>query len=214
LKSSVAIDGPELEAVSLFGRTTDFYAPTRGTTADGFLAFAVEADTDLTGAALMIGRPPDRRAQLMLTDEQPEPQFPMALDVSGQARGIGVTNRGQMVYTLLSGAFHIDNPLDTANHATGDRANGDELFLILDIRLLLESGSVEAPHFREQYRLIVDGAPREPWTSTTGTSFRPGASVDTQVGWLIPTGLSDVVLEVGKFDENPGSIAFSLPPTD
>lgn len=206
-------DAQEVPPTRLFGTTEAFLAPGRGTAADGFLAFEVERDVDLSDAVLQIGRAPDRQALLMLTDEQPAPEFPMVLDVSGEARGVGVTNSGQMRYTLLGGAFHIDNPLESANNETGERANQDELFLVLDIRLLLESGRVEGA-FREQFRLIVDGALRQPWNFPAGGSIGPGASLDTQVGWLIPTGLSEVVLEVGQFDANPGRIPISLPPTD
>jgi hypothetical protein len=203
-------DGTAIEATDLFGRGADFMAPAASTAADGFLVFEVEPTVDLTAAGLRIGKAPDRPELLMLTGVQPPPAYPVVLEVSGEARGTGVTNGGNLLYTLLGGGLHIDNPLEFPNYDTGARANEDELFLVLDIRIMMESGRVEGT-FADQFRLIVDGAPRAPWNSPAGDSIGPGAAVDTQVGWLIPAETTDVVLQVGDPAEDPGTIPITLP---
>ena len=210
--SLLLADGKAIEPRDLFGRGEAFVAPAAGAAADGFLAFEVDPDVELAGASLRIGKTPDRPASLFLTTAQPAPDYPVVLTVSGEARGIGVTNGGQLVYTLLGGGLFIDNPLEFPNYETGWRANEDELFLVLDIRLLLESGRLEGT-FKDQFRLIVNGAPREPWNSPTGGSIGPGASVDTQVGWLIPASAREVILQVGDPAEDPGTIPIALPGT-
>lgn len=210
--SLLLADGSAIEATDLFGRGDDFVSPAAGAADDGFVIFEVESGTSLTGARLRIGDPPDRPAELHLTAPQPAPAFPVELDVSGEAPGIGVTNGSQLLYTLLGGGLHIDNPLEFPNYETDWRANEDELFLVLDIRILMESGSLEGT-FKDQFRLIVDGAPREPWNSPEGGSFGVGAAVDTQVGWLIPASARAVTLQVGDPAEDPGLIPVALPAT-
>lgn len=206
----VLADGKPIAADPLFGDGEDFIAPASNATADGFLAFEVQPGTDLTGATLAIGKPPDRIASLVLTGAQPKPEFPVALALSGEAPGIGITNSSKMLYTLLGGTLAIDNPIDFPAYDTGARANDDELFLALDIRMLMESGSVEGT-FKDQFRLIVDGAQRGPYNSPEGGSIGPGAAVDTVVGWLIPDSAKAVTLQVGDPAKEPGTIAITLP---
>jgi hypothetical protein len=74
----------------------------------------------------------------------------------------------------------------------------------------MESGSLEGT-FKDQFRLIVDGAPRAPYNSPEGDSIGPGAAVDTQVGWLIPASAKSVTLQVGDSAKDPGTIAITLP---
>jgi hypothetical protein len=208
--SLLLADGTALEATDLFGRGEGFIAPPAGAAEDGFLAFEVDLAVELEGAGLRIGKAPDRPAVLLLTAAQPAPQYLVQLDVTGEARGIGVTNAGKLLYTLLGGGLYIDNPLEFPNYDTGWRADENEFFLVLDIRILMESGRVEGT-FKEQFRLIVDGAPREPWNSPEGGSFGPGASVDTKVGWLVPAGVTEVILQIGDPAEDPGTIPITLP---
>jgi hypothetical protein len=208
--SLVLADGTIIEPTDLFGRGEDFMRPATGAAADGFVAFEVEPGLNVSGASLRIGKAPDRPAVLLLTSAQPAPEYPVTLQVSGEARGIGVTNGGKLLYTLLGGGLHADNPLEAPNNETGWRANEDELFLVLDIRILMEEGRVEGT-FKEQFRLIVGGAPREPWNSPEGGSFGPGAAVDTKVGWLIPASTTDIVLQVGDPAMDPGTIPITLP---
>jgi hypothetical protein len=203
-------DGKSVAADALFGDGEDFIAPPANATADGFLAFEVQPGTSLDGASLSIGLPPDRVAALMLTGSQPKETYPIKLAASGEARGIGITNSSKLLYTLLDGSLYIDNPLDSPNYDTGVRANDDELFLVLDIRLLMESGTLEGT-FKDQFRLLVDGAAKAPWNSPKGDSIGVGASVDTQVGWLIPASAKAVTLQVGDPTKEPGTIAITLP---
>ena len=210
--SLLLADGSAIEATDLFGTGDDFVAPAAGAADDGFVVFEVESGTSLSGARLRVGDPPDRTAELHLTAPQPAPAFPVELDVSGEVPGIGVTNGSQLLYTLLGGGLFIDNPLEFPNYETDWRANEDELFLVLDIRILMQSGSLEGT-FKAQFRLIVDGAPREPWNSPEGGSFGEGAAVDTKVGWLIPASAREVTLQVGDPSEDPGLIPIALPAT-
>ncbi|HYN68727.1 MAG TPA: hypothetical protein VEX41_00780 [Candidatus Eisenbacteria bacterium] len=206
----VLADGKPIAADPLFGDGEAFIAPPSNATEDGFLAFEVQPGTDLDGATLAIGKAPDRIATLVLTGAQPKPDYPVTLSLSGEAPGIGITNSSQLVYTLLGEGLYIDNPLEFPNYDTGARANDDELFLVLDIRMLMESGSVEGT-FKDQFRLIVDGAPRAPWNSPDGGSIGPGAAVDTRVGWLIPADAKAVTLQVGDPAKEPGLIEITLP---
>jgi hypothetical protein len=208
--SLLLADSTAIEATDLFGRGTDFIAPPARAAADGFLVFQVDPAVSLTGASLRIGKAPDRPALLLLTAQQPAPVYPIQLAAGGEARGIGVTNGSHLLYTLLGGGLYIDNPLEAPNYDTGPRANENELFLVLDIRILMESGSLEGT-FADQFRLIVNGAPRAPWNSPTGGSIGVGAAVDTKVGWLIPADVTDVILQVGDPAHDPGTIAIALP---
>jgi hypothetical protein len=206
----VLADGTEVPITRVFGPSEAFITPPPHAAADGYLAFPVDPDLDLVGAQLRIGQPPDRPAFIALTDPQPEPDYPIALNVTGEAPGIGITNRSQMRYTVLGGQLHIDNPLDAPNRETGRRANVDELFLVLDMRVLIETGRAEGL-FADQFRLFVDGVPRAPYHWPAGGNLSQGAAVDTQVGWLIPADATELVLQVGDPDEDPGLIPVELP---
>jgi hypothetical protein len=203
-------DGKPIAADPLFGEGEGFIAPASNATADGFLAFEIQPGTDLKGATLAIGKAPDRIATLVLTGSQPKEAYPIKLAASGEARGIGITNSSKLLYTLLGGALYIDNPLESPNYETGPRANDDELFLVLDVRLFMESGTLEGT-FKDQFRLLVDGAAKAPWNSPKGDSIGVGASVDTQVGFLIPATAKAVTLQVGDPTKEPGTIAITLP---
>lgn len=206
----VLADGKQIPAKDLFGTGDEFIAPPANAAADGFLAFEVDPGADLTGASLRIGQSPDRPASLLLTASQPPAGYPVVLATTGKAHGTGVTNGSKLLYTLLGGGLYIDNPLEDPNYDTGARANEDQLFLVLDIRILMESGSLEGT-FADQFRLLVDGTPRAPWNSPKGNSIGPGAAVDTKVGWLIPASAKDVVLQVGDPAKKPGTIPITLP---
>jgi hypothetical protein len=203
-------DGKPIAADPLFGEGEGFIAPASNATADGFLAFEIQPGTDLKGASLAIGKAPDRLATLALTGTQPKEDYPIKLAATGEARGIGITNSSKLLYTLLDGGLYIDNPLESPNYDTGPRANDDELFLVLDVRLFMESGTLEGT-FKDQFRLLVDGAAKAPWNSPKGDSIGVGASVDTQVGFLIPATAKAVTLQVGDPTKEPGTIAITLP---
>ena len=202
--------GKEIAADALFGDGERFIAPPPNATADGFLAFEIQPGTELRNAVLAIGKAPDRIAALALSTPQPKADYPIKLSVTGEARGIGITNSSKLLYTLLGGSLYIDNPLDSPNYETGTRANDDELFLVLDIRMFMESGTLEGT-FKDQFRLLVDGAARAPWNSPKGDSIGVGAAVDTRVGWLIPASAKAVTLQVGDPTKEPGTIAITLP---
>ena len=202
--------GKEIAADPLFGDGEDFIAPASNATADGFLAFEIQPGTELRNSSLAIGKTPDRIAVLALTTSQPKAAYPIKLAVSGEARGIGITNSSKLLYTLLDGGLYIDNPLESPNYETGARANDDELFLVFGVRMFMESGTLEGT-FKDQFRLLVDGAAMAPWNSPKGDSIGVGASVDTQIGFLIPTSAKAVTLQVGDPTKEPGTIAITLP---
>ncbi len=187
---------------------------------DSFLAFQVPPDAELTDPALVIGAPPDRLAHLPLSGPLPEPIFPLEIEVESSAEGVGPTNGGTIVFTVLGATLSEDNPHEHATSPTGARANEDELFLVVHVRAEKVSGrgSDLLGHHGDAFRLLVDGVPRAPWDSAThpsgsvaSPSVDPGAAVDAWVAFLIPVEASELILQVGDFEQDPGLIPLELP---
>ena len=203
--------------MAFLSEATSIIRPSTGV--DTFLAFPVPQGTDLTGAVLVIGSPPDRTAELPLTGDVPDPAYPIAVELSGSADGVGPTNGGTIEFTVLGATLSEDTPHERANSPTGLRADEAELFLVLHVRAHKTEGRggdlLAGP---EAFRLVVDGVPRAPWdvADTFGGSdgsplAEPGVAVDAWVAFLIPSDPVELALEVGDPAEETGLIALDLP---
>jgi hypothetical protein len=188
---------------------------------DTFLAFEVPPDVDLTGAVLRIGAAPDRPASLPLTGEVPSPEYPQTVDVEGSAEGIGPTNGGTIVFTLVDGTLSEDRPHERSNSPTGLRADTGELFLVLHVQAEKVEGRGNDILGPDAFRLLVDGTPRAPWDVATdplgsndSPTAMPNAVVDAWVAFLTPTDASEFALLAGDLSDEPGTIPVELPPMD
>lgn len=207
---------PAAEEMGFLSDLTGLISP--NTAVDTFLAFPVPADTDLGGATLVIGVPPDRPATLPLTGSVPEPVFPIEVELEGSAEGVGPTNQGTVVFTVLGAVLSEDLPQEQATSPTGLRADEDELFLVLHVRAEKVAGPGAELLNTDTFRLLVDGTPRSPWDSAADPAgspgpptLDPGAAADAWVAFLIPVDSRDLVLEVGDFAADPGLIPIPLP---
>lgn len=187
---------------------------------DSFLAFRVDADAKLAEGALQIGVPPDRQAALPLTGPVPEANYPLELEIEGTAEGVGPTNAGTLVFTVTGGTLYEDRPHEQATSPTGLRANEGELFFV--VSLLVEKvsgrGGELLGHTGNAFRLLVDGVPRAPWDSAIHPSgsdaspiVEPGSAVEAWVAFVIPIDATELTLQVGDFEQDPGLIPLELP---
>ena len=217
----LVVDGREFAAdfsMSFLSEVAGIIPPNTGV--DTFLAFPVPEDIDLTNAILIIGVPPDRLGELALTGEVPEPIYPVQFELTGSAEGVGPTNGGTIVFTVLDGTLSEDQPHEHANSPTGLRANEDELFFVIHVRAEKISGrGGDVLGGGNGYRLLVDGVPRAEWDSaihpdgSNESPFaEPGVAADGWVAFLVPIDAAELVLQVGDFEENPGEIPLELPP--
>lgn len=179
---------------------------------ESFLAFPVAEGTDLSGAVLVIGAPPDRVEELPLTGPVPSIRYPLTVEVSGSAEGVGPTNGGRIVYTVLDATLSEDRPHDHSTSPTGERADVGELFLVVHVRAEKVEGR-GADLLADGFRLLIDGVPQAPWDtaedplgSVSSPAVEPGAATDAWVAFLIPEDAEDLVLQVGDIEEDPGLI--------
>ncbi len=188
------------------------------TTVNSFLAGPVAEDVDLANAVLVVGALPDRIEELPLTGPLPVADYPVTVELEGTAEGIGPTNAGTVVFSLLAATLAEDRPHADATSPTGERADVGELFLVLHVRAEKTSGrGLEL--LSDAFRLLVDGVPRAPWdvADDPGGSpgvprVAPGAAVDAWVAFLVPDDAGELMLQVGDFEEDPGLILLDITP--
>ena len=188
-------------------------------TVDGFLAFEVDADAELAGAVVVFGATPDREARLPITGDVDDPDFPIDVDVTGTADGVGPTNGGTLRFELLGAALFDDLPHGDTTSPTGERADEDEVFIQLHVQITKTDGrgnDVIAPD--AAFRLLVDDVARSPFDvatapegSTPTPTAEPGATVDAWVLFAVDSTASTHVLQVGDPDEATGTIVVELP---
>lgn len=185
---------------------------------ESFLAFPVAEGADLTGAALVVGAPPDRVEMLPLTGPVPEPDYPISEPLEGSAEGVGPTNGGTISFTLLEATLSEDVPHEKATSPTGVRADEGELFLVLHVRAVKTAGRGN-DLLTDGIRLLVDGAPIAPWDlaidpqgSDQSPTIEPGATSEFWAAFMLPGDAEELALQVGDFSEEPGVIPFTLPP--
>lgn len=183
---------------------------------DGFLAFALRADDDPSAATLVFGAPPDRLAALPLAGPVPEVGYPINPAVEGGATGVGPTNGGTLVFGLEDALVAIDLPHEQVTSPTGRRADEGEVFLRLHVRVEKTEGRGN-DLLNDGFRLLVDGDPIAPFDvaeapgGSNGTATAtPGAVVDAWVLFLVPTDATELGLQVGGFDQDPGVIPLAI----
>lgn len=211
------VDGSTIDAADEVGFLSDlagFIRPNSGV--ESFLAFRVPEGTDLTGAVLTIGRPPQRRAQLPLTGEVPVNPYPIQLALEGTAEGDGPTSPTSRIrFELLGVTLAEDVPHEQATSPTGHRANEDDLFVVVHLLAVNLQGGPDLLS-GNAFRLIIDGVPRAPWDSARQQGGGPpptlerGAAVDVWVAFLVPVAATEFVLQVGDFSRDFGLIPLDL----
>ncbi len=212
------LDGGEFSAADQMSFLSDVTSIIRpNSSVESFLAFQVPEEIDLASGVLVIGVPPDRRASLPLTGDVLAGSYPIQVELGDSAEGVGPTNGGTIVFTVLDATLSEDRPHE-ATSPTGLRANEDELFLVVHVRAEKVSGRGGDLLSSDAFRLIVDGVPRSPWNSAndprginSAPIVEPGAAVDAWVAFLVPIDATELGLQVGDFEEDPGVIPLDLP---
>lgn len=215
----LVVAGLEIAPDSTMSFLSEVAALIRPNTAvESFLAFPVEPAADLGGATLVVGAPPDRTEVLPLTGPAPAADYPVTVELTGSAEGVGPTNGGTIVFTALDARFSEDRPHENATSPTGERADEGELFLVIHVTAEKVSGRGN-DLLSDAFRLLVDGAPLAPWdvaddpggSAATPTAV-PGATTEAWVAFLVPVDAIELALQVGAFDQQPGVIALDLVP--
>lgn len=187
------------------------------TTVDTFLAFPISDEVELAGAALLIGVRPDRKASLPLTGEVAVNPYPIQVELTGSAEGVGPTNGGTIVFTVVDATLSEDLPHEHANSPTGLRADEDELFLVVHVLAEKVAGRGNDLLSVDTFRLVIDGLPRSPWDSAIdplgsneSPTAEPGAVEDAWVAFLVPIDATELALQAGDLAD-PAVIPLNLP---
>jgi hypothetical protein len=214
----LVVDDRELDAaseMSFLSEVAGIIQP--NTTVDTFLAFPISDGVELGDAALLIGVRPDRKASLPLTGDVAANPYPIQVELSGSAEGVGPTNGGTIVFTLVDATLSEDLPHEHANSPTGLRADEDELFLVVHVLAEKVAGRGADLLSVDTFRLLVDGLPRSPWDSAIdplgsneSPTAEPGAVVDAWVAFLVPIDATELALQAGDLAD-PAVIPINLP---
>jgi hypothetical protein len=215
----LAVSGTEIApdpSMSFLSEVGSLIRP--NTTVESFLAFPVEPGTDLARALLVVGAPPDRTEVLPLTGPVPEADYPVTVELTGFAEGVGPTNGGTIVFSALDATFSEDRPHEDSTSPTGERADEGELFLVIHVRAEKVSGRGN-DLLHDAFRLLVDGLALAPWDtaeapggSVASPTAIPGAATEAWVAFLVPVAAAELALQVGAFDQEPGVIPLDLVP--
>ena len=137
--------------------------------------------------------------------------------MSGSAEGVGPTNGGTFVFTVVDITLSEDRPHEHANSPTGLRADEDELFLVVHVQAEKVAGRGNDLLSVDAFRLLVDGLPRSPWDtaidplgSNESPTAEPGAVEDAWVAFLVPIDATELALQAGDLAD-PGVIPLNLP---
>ncbi len=214
----LVVDDRELDAASEMSFLSEVAGIIRpNTTVDTFLAFPISDGVELGDAALLIGVRPDRKASLPLTGDVAANPYPIQVELSGSAEGVGPTNGGTIVFTLVDATLSEDLPHEHANSPTGLRADEDELFLVVHVLAEKVAGRGNDLLSVDAFRLLVDGLPRSPWDSAIdplgsneSPTAEPGAVVDAWVAFLAPIDATELALQAGDLAD-PAVIPLNLP---
>ncbi len=214
----LVVDDRELDAafeMSFMSDVAGIIGP--NTTVDTFLAFPISEEADLADADFLIGVRPDRKASLPLTGDVVANPYPIQVELSGSAEGVGPTNGGTIVFTVVDATLSEDLPHEHANSPTGLRADEDELFLVVHVLAEKIAGRGNDLLGVDAFRLLVDGLPRSPWDSAIdplgsneSPTAEPGAVEDAWVAFLVPVDATELVLQAGDLAD-PALIPLTLP---
>jgi hypothetical protein len=215
----LVVAGIEIAPDSTMSFLSEVAALIRPNTAvESFLAFPVEPAADLGGAVLVVGAPPDRTEELPLTGPAPVADYPVSVELTGSAEGVGPTNGGTIVFTTLDAVLAEDRPHEHSTSPTGERADEGELFLVIHVTAEKVSGRGN-DLLSDAFRLLVDGEPLAPWDvaedaggSVAPPTVIPGAVTEAWAAFLVPIDATNLALQVGAFDQEPGVIPLDLIP--
>jgi hypothetical protein len=148
--------GAILGAVDAIGSYHFSGLPSGTADLEDIVVFPLRAVSDLEGAALLIGKPPDAPAVLELTAPPAGDAAPL---ISAGESDVAV---GWLSWTLIAGQVTLDRPAGVCCPKTGPRANADERFVTLTLRAVVRGSQYgQASITTDLVALLADGAELE-----------------------------------------------------
>jgi hypothetical protein len=174
------------------------------------IAFGLPDADALDGAVLLIGTPPDSPAFIALSGAEPASEGPLAL-LPVDPAPVLVT---PVSWRLLRGALSLDRgELDIPATASGERANLDEVFVVLSLEGTVSGSQYgQASVTSEGIRLLVDGTEVKPLQTRGKANVPEGQSTEFTLAFLAPSPFESMALQFTSFSGETGSMALEATP--
>ena len=157
------------------------------------ISFRVPANSQWTGAQIVLDEQDKEPATLVLDGDVPPSQYPVNIPVSGV--DTVAKKPSTLTYNIVKATMDVD--------AFGKRSALDKRYLTLTVRVTDKGPGGGGGYFLPEYfRLLTDGDPSQPETSSD-SGLNSGGTQDYTMSYVVPKNVSMVDLEVGKPDEGP-----------
>ena len=198
----------------------------KGSSSSRILSYEIADGTDLNGAALVVGEPGLRAAELPLVGSVPVDPLPVAADFAPRvvmaSANLAAGPSTDVRYEILSVEVDIDHGHDLTGIAgsikdrtdqpggIGRRSAPSDVFVRVKVRV---SGTSHpgANFFDTMFRMMVDGVPRSSTTHLNKTLL-PGQTGEFELVFRIPRDPGNVALRVGHPAGSTADIQMTLPP--
>ena len=157
-------------------------------TKDRKISFRVAANSQWTGAQIVLDEQDKEPATLVLDGAIPPPEFPANIATSG----VDTIARepSKLTYNIIKATLDVD--------AYGKRSALDKRYLNLTVRVTDKGAGSGGGYFLPEYfRLLTDGDPSQPENSSD-SNLNFGGTQDYTMSYVVPKNVSMVDLEVGK----------------
>jgi hypothetical protein len=157
------------------------------------ISFRVPANSQWTGAQIVLDEQDKEPATLVLDGDVPPPQYPVNIATSGI--DTVAKKPSSLTYNIVKATMDVD--------AFGTRSALDKRYLTLTVRVTDKGPGGGGGYFLPEYfRLLTDGDPSQPENSSD-SGLNSGGTQDYTMSYVVPKNVSMVDLEVGKPDEGP-----------
>jgi hypothetical protein len=156
------------------------------------VSFRVAANSQWTGAKIVLDEQDKEPATLVLDGPNPPPQFPVNVATSGV--DTIAKEPSKLTYNIVKATLDVDS--------FGKRCALDKRYLNLTVRVTDKGPGGGGGYFLPEYfRLLTDGNPSQP-EDTSDSGLNSGGTQDYDMSYVVPKNVSMVDLEVGKPDES------------
>jgi hypothetical protein len=164
------------------------------------ISFRVPANSQWTGAQIVLDQQDKEPATLILDGSISPSQYPVNIPTSGV--DTVAKEPSNLTYNIVKATLDLD--------AYGKRAALDKRYLTLTVRVTDKGAGGGGYFLPEYFRLLTDGNPSQPENSSD-SELNSGGTQDYTMAYVVPKNVSMVDLEVGKPDEGPtGKIHIDL----
>jgi len=157
------------------------------------ISFRVAANSQWTGAQIVLDELDKEPATLILDGPVPPSQYPVNIPTSGI--DTVAKKPSSLTYNIVKATMDVD--------AFGKRSALDKRYLTLTVRVTDKGPGGGGGYFLPEYfRLLTNGDSSQP-ENTSDSGLNSGGTQDYTMSYVVPKNIAMVDLEVGRPDEGP-----------